>query len=109
MELEQTCKKNNDILPADIIKNAGLSTGLGWDNFDLNIETPSGAGTIHHTHGICYQNSDSNAEKQQSKSGRSNVARHERKASKEVLQSTKYSPRRSYTIHDAKIFWIYLY
>ena len=25
-------------------------------NFDINIETLSGADTIHHTYGICYQN-----------------------------------------------------
>ena len=33
-----------------------LCTGTAWDNFDVNLETPSGADTIHHTYGICYQN-----------------------------------------------------
>ena len=35
-------------------------TGLAWDNFDINTETPSDADTIHHTYGICYQNIDNN-------------------------------------------------
>ena len=26
-----------------------------WDNFNINLETPSGANTIHHTYVICYQ------------------------------------------------------
>ena len=30
--------------------------GMSWDNFDINIETRNGLGTIHHTYGIVYQN-----------------------------------------------------
>ena len=29
---------------------------MAWDNFDINIETLNGLGTIHHTYGIVYQN-----------------------------------------------------
>ena len=31
-------------------------TGLAWDNFDQNTETPGGFNTLHATVGICYQN-----------------------------------------------------
>ena len=27
-----------------------------WDNFDVNLETVSGADSVRHTYGICYQN-----------------------------------------------------
>ena len=30
---------------------------MAWDKFDINSETLSGANSIHHTYGICYQNS----------------------------------------------------
>ena len=57
MALEETVHRgDNDFVPKRIIKCPGLCTGTTWDNFDLNIETLSGLGTIHHTHGICYHN-----------------------------------------------------
>ncbi len=34
----------------------GLGTALAWDNYDENLETLSGSGTLHDTVGICYQN-----------------------------------------------------
>ena len=34
-----------------------MCIGLAWNNFDINLETLSGANSIHHTYGICYQNS----------------------------------------------------
>ena len=37
-------------------RRKGLATGLSWDNFDENLETLSGSGTLHDTVGICYQN-----------------------------------------------------
>ena len=37
-------------------RKPGLKTSLAWDNFDQNTETLSGAGTVHDTVGICYQN-----------------------------------------------------
>ena len=58
MELEHTCKRSSDLVPNGIVKRRDLSIGLAWDNFDLNIETLSGAGTVHHTYGTCYQNID---------------------------------------------------
>ena len=60
MELEHTCKRSSDLVSNDIVKRRDLSIGLAWDNFDLNIETLSGAGTVHHTYGICCQNIDEN-------------------------------------------------
>ncbi len=35
---------------------SGLCTGIAWDNYDELIETLSGAGNLHDTFGICYQN-----------------------------------------------------
>jgi hypothetical protein len=42
--------------PDGLLRQPGLMTGLAWDNFDENTETISGAGTVHDTVGICYQN-----------------------------------------------------
>ena len=44
------------LVRSHIIIKSNLSPGFAWDDFDINIETPSGANTIHHTYGICYQN-----------------------------------------------------
>ena len=33
-----------------------MCTALAWDNFTINISTLSGADSMHHTVGICYQN-----------------------------------------------------
>lgn len=42
-------------LPPSIMPDNNLITQFCWDNFDLNEETPSGAGTTHSTHGIIIQ------------------------------------------------------
>lgn len=41
--------------PDGLLTESELLTSLAWDNFDENIETMSGAGTLHDTVGICYQ------------------------------------------------------
>ena len=56
MMLENTVMSEENITPKEIKKQANLCTGTAWDNFDVNLETLSGANTIHHTYGICYQN-----------------------------------------------------
>ena len=60
MGMESTISETSSIVPSHIQKRSDLSTGLAWDNFDINRETPSDADTIHHTYGICYQNIDNN-------------------------------------------------
>ena len=45
----------DSFIPDDVETKPNLSTGTAWDNFDINLETPSGADIIHHTYGICYQ------------------------------------------------------
>ena len=45
----------DSFIPDDVETKPNLSTGTAWDNFDVNLETPTGADTIHHTYGICYQ------------------------------------------------------
>ena len=57
MALEETVQNSDkDFVPKGILRRSGLCTGTAWDNFDVNIETLSGLGTIHHTYSICYQN-----------------------------------------------------
>ena len=56
VSFEEAANQNYTILPSHIQISPNLSTGLAWDNFDINIETLSGANTIHHTYGIYYQN-----------------------------------------------------
>ena len=55
MFLESTLNNSDSFIPNGIKTKPNLSTGTAWDNFDINLETPSGADTIHHTYGICYQ------------------------------------------------------
>ena len=46
---------HNNILPPSISTEHNSVVHLCWDNFDLNEETPSGAGTTHTAHGISIQ------------------------------------------------------
>ena len=46
---------HNNILPQSISTEHNSVVHLCWDNFDLNEETPSGAGTTHTAHGIIIQ------------------------------------------------------
>ena len=56
MGLESTTNSSTTNIPSEIVRKPNLGTAMAWDNFDINIETLSGAGTIHHTYGICFQN-----------------------------------------------------
>ena len=51
ISLESTLNNSDSFIPDGIESKPNLSTGTAWDNFDINLETPSGAGTIHHTDG----------------------------------------------------------
>ena len=42
-------------IPAGVVKDENIVTQFCWDNFDMNEETPSGAGTTNSTHGIVIQ------------------------------------------------------
>ena len=46
---------HNNILPPSISTEHNSVVYLCWDNFDLNEEIPSGAGTTHTAHGIIIQ------------------------------------------------------
>jgi hypothetical protein len=48
-------KQQDSVLPANISPNGNKVCHVCWDNFDINEETPSGAGTTHSTHGIVIQ------------------------------------------------------
>ena len=50
-----TLNNFNSFIPDSIETKLNLSTRTAWDNFNINLETRSGADTIHHTYGICYQ------------------------------------------------------
>ena len=58
MGLEEGILFQEDVnyVPDGVLKQPGLCVGMAWDNFDINIETLNGLGTIHHTYGIVYQN-----------------------------------------------------
>ena len=59
MGLQESLVENmgvDSFVPEGVIKRPGLCTGVAFDNFDVNIETLNGLGTIHHTYGIIYQN-----------------------------------------------------
>ena len=49
-------QENVNYVPDGILKQRGLCVGMAWDNFDINIETCNGLGTIHHTYGTVYLN-----------------------------------------------------
>ena len=55
MTLQSTLNNSDSFVPDGIESKPNLSTGTAWDNVDINLETQSGADTIHHTYGICYQ------------------------------------------------------
>ena len=55
-ELATEITERKQTTPDGILKQAGLATGLAWDNYDENNETLTGSGTLHDTVGICYQN-----------------------------------------------------
>ena len=54
--MESSLTSSNSLVPNRITKTPELYTALAWDNFDVNLETLSGADSVHHTYGICYQN-----------------------------------------------------
>ena len=58
MDLEKVILFQEDVnyVPDGVLKEPGLCVGMAWDNFDINIETLNGLGTIHHTYGIVYKN-----------------------------------------------------
>ena len=59
--LEETLQRDNTYVPTDLKRQPGLCLSIAWDNFDVNLETPSGSDTIHHTYGVCYQNETNEA------------------------------------------------
>lgn len=50
-----TITASKSVLPSNISTERNSVIHFCWDNFDLNEETPSGAGTTHSTHGIVIQ------------------------------------------------------
>ena len=55
MSLELALNNSDSFILDGIETKPNLSTGTAWDNFDINLETPSGADTIYRNYGICYQ------------------------------------------------------
>ena len=54
--MESSLRSSNSLVPDQTIKTLELCTVLVWNNFDVNLETISGADSVHHTYGICYRN-----------------------------------------------------
>lgn len=44
------------LYPSNIREGSKAWIGIAWENIVINLETLSGAGSIHHTYGIDYQN-----------------------------------------------------
>lgn len=55
-ELATMIQDKGKLLPDGLMAASGLCTALAFDNYDELCETLSGAGTLHDTVGICYQN-----------------------------------------------------
>ena len=55
-ELAMSIEGKDKVAPDGVILRPGLSTGMAFDNYDENMETLSGANTLHDTVGIVYQN-----------------------------------------------------
>ena len=54
--METSITINTKLQSINIRKDSKECIGLAWENFDVNLKTLSGAGSIHHTYGVCYQN-----------------------------------------------------
>ena len=61
--METSIALTTKLRPSNIRKDLKACIGLAWDNLDINLETLSGAGSIHHTYGMCYQNLSVDKEK----------------------------------------------
>lgn len=61
-------QNSDSLLPSNITMNGNEFCHMCWDNFDINEETPSGAGTTHTTHGILIQESSQSHSSQVSSS-----------------------------------------
>jgi hypothetical protein len=59
LELEtaiaNTQQTTDGVLPSNVSVSGNIISHMCWDNFDVNEETRSGAGTTHVTHGIIIQ------------------------------------------------------
>lgn len=55
---------SDSVLPDEILNVKNIVTHYCWDNFDLNKETQTGAGTTHSTHGIAIQEHNGNKDDQ---------------------------------------------
>ena len=55
-DLAMSVTEKNSSTPDDLLQQPGLEMGIAWDNYDENVETLSGSGTIHDTVGLRYQN-----------------------------------------------------
>ena len=51
ISLESTLNNSDSFIPDGIETSPNLSIGTAWDDFNINLETPSVAHTIHHTLG----------------------------------------------------------
>ena len=54
--METSIAHTTKLRPSNIRKDTKAYIGLAWSNFDINLETSSEAGSVHHKYGICYQN-----------------------------------------------------
>ncbi len=55
-ELAVTVSERETSTPDGLLRKPGLVNRCAWDNYDKNMETLSGAGTLHDIFGVCYRN-----------------------------------------------------
>ncbi len=52
-QLAVTISEKETSTPDCLLRKPGLVTGCAWDNYVENMETLSGAGTLHDIFGVC--------------------------------------------------------
>jgi hypothetical protein len=98
-DLATVIKERNQTTPDGILKQAGLATGLAWDNYDENNETLTGAGTLHDTVGICYQNiTESKADDEPETLQIEEIYNHNDDV--EIEKSTRSGSKRSFEVNE---------
>lgn len=91
-ELATVISEKNQALPNGLYPKSGLCTGIAWDNYDENCETLSGAGTLHDTVGICYQNEINGVNEQYDLDGQETLT-----------EPTRPKPKRSFSSKEVNL------
>ena len=92
--LAENVSMSNSAIPDGLLIQSGLVTATAWDNYDENVETLSGRGSLHDTFGICYQNIPQEEIESHTQVVRSPVSTDTSEASSSSTQISKSGARR---------------